>query len=165
MHGSRTGAATRQHPFSIRSNKMVRKVFVLGLVAIVALLVALPVAAAPGQPVFSGSVYGDGQAWGTKFTTVLPAPNGNEQSYDKLFAFTNGAEGQLAVAEAAPGNSDYNGGRWIVYTATWQMENPPVATSYAQVMAYVAGGQLEVTAGSPAGGPPPYFQCPLLPVK
>ena len=34
-------------------------------------------------------------AWGTKVTTVLPEPKGNNlHSFDRLFVFTNGAEGQ-----------------------------------------------------------------------
>ena len=78
--------------------------------------------------------------------------------------FTNGVEGQMAVAEAAPGNPDYNGGRWISYTATWVAGEPALLTSYAEVMAAVAAGDLVVSLGAPGDGPD-YFQCPLLPVK
>lgn len=127
----------------------------------------------PGKPNFSPSVYGDGKAWGTKGAATIPGPNGhNEQSFDKLFVFMNAPTGQIPVAEAAPGNPNYNGGRWFTHTAIWTqsgmefyMGNLPVLTSYGDIMYNVSQGFLMVTPGSPAGGPPPYFECPLLPVK
>lgn len=126
----------------------------------------------PGKPDFGPHIYADGVAWGTKVTTVLPAPNENsERSFDKLFVFTNGADGQLLVGEAAPGNTAYNGGRWETYTATWTeagiaVHDPlPVLRSYGEIMIHENLGHLDVVEGPPPGGPPPYFQCPLLPVK
>jgi hypothetical protein len=134
------------------------------------LLVAVPVLALPGKPDFGPHVYADGVAWGTKVTTPLPAPNGNnEHSFDKFFIITNNA--QLPVGEAAPRNPAYNGGRWETYTATWTAagmaaHDPlPVLMSYADIMLHQSLGHLDVVEGSPPGGPPPYFQCPLLPVK
>jgi hypothetical protein len=114
-------------------------------------------------PNFSAGVYGDGQAWGTKGTTTLPAPNeNNQQSYDKIYVFTNGAEGQLPVAEAAPGNPNYNGGRWWAQMATWTADAPspaPVLTSYDELMEYAGQGLITIVDAAN------YFQCPLLPVK
>ena len=116
-----------------------------------------------GKPNFSAGVYADGKAWGTKATTSLPAPNGkNNQSFDKIFVFTNGAAGQLPVGEAAPGNPNYNGGRWSVHTATWIEDLPhpkPVLTSYDEVMFHYSLGHLIIEDAET------YFQCPLLPVK
>jgi hypothetical protein len=116
-----------------------------------------------GKPDFSAGVYADGEAWGTKATTSLPAPNGkNNQSFDKIFVFTNGAEGQLPVGEAAPRNPNYNGGRWWVHTATWIDDLPHakvVLTSYEDVMFHYALGHLIIADAET------YFQCPLLPVK
>jgi hypothetical protein len=67
------------------------------------------------------------------------------------------------VGEAAPGNPAYNGGRWATYTVTWKVGSTPVLlTSYSEVMGHA--GDLMIEQGSPAGGPPAYFQCPLLPV-
>jgi len=124
------------------------------------------------QPNFSAALYGDGEVWGTKGTTALPAPNGkNVQSFDKLFVFVNGAPGQLPVSEAAPGNPQYNGGRWFTQTVMWTAEGMeahdplPVLMSYDEIMLHLNLGHLAIAPGSPAGGPPPYFQCPLLPVK
>lgn len=124
------------------------------------------------QPNFSPAVYGDGQVWGTKGTADLPAPTAhNEQSFDKLFVFVNGAAGQLPVSEAAPGNPDYNGGRWFTHTVMWTEEGMnahdplPVLMSYDEILFHQSLGHLAIAPGSPDGGPREYFQCPLLPVK
>jgi hypothetical protein len=152
---------------------MFRKVSSVLFLVVLSLVVALPAFAdQPANvggglgnkaPDFSAGVYADGQAWGTKGTTTLPAPtDSNAQSYDVIFAFTNGADGQLAVAEASPGNPAYNGGRWTAFSATW-VDNPShakvVLTSYAQVMEYVGYGDIMIQNVHS------YFQCPLLPVK
>ncbi|MCL7454973.1 MAG: hypothetical protein M8467_18200 [Anaerolineae bacterium] len=154
---------------------MVRRVGVVMFLAVLSLVVAIPVALADqpdmvgglgnSSPNFGPGVYADGVAWGTKGTTFLPAPNeDNQQSFDALYVFTNGVAGQLPVSEAGPGNPMYNGGRWFTHTVTWADPSAAVLiTSYAELMAHMA--ELEITEGSPEGGPPAYFQCPLLPVK
>lgn len=142
---------------------MLRRISLVMLVLALGLVFAATAYADPGKPNFSAGVYGDGEAWGTKATTSLPGPNGkNDQSFDKIFVFTNGAEGQLPVSEAAPGNPNYNGGRWSVYTATWIDELPHpkiVLTSYEDVMFHYNLGHLIIADAET------YFQCPLLPVK
>ena len=152
---------------------MLRKLSLIVFVMILGLSVAVPAFADQPDhvggglgnkaPNFSAGVFGDGAAWGTKGTTSLPAPTEhNAQSYDKIFVVTNGADGQLPVAEAAPGNPDYNGGRWTVQLATWADDVPhaiPVLTSYEDVMLHYGLGHLEIS------GADTYFQCPLLPVK
>jgi hypothetical protein len=152
---------------------MFRKTSLIMFVVVLSLVVAVPaVADKPDNvggglgnkaPDFSAGVYADGEAWGTKGTTSLPAPNGkNDQSFDMIFVVTNGAEGQLPVGEAAPGNSNYNGGRWWVHTATWIDDLPhpkPVLTSYDDVMVHYELGHLIIADAEV------YFQCPLLPVK
>lgn len=130
------------------------------------------VVAAPGQPNFSPAVYGDGEVWGTKGTTVLPAPNEyNRQSFDALYAITNSnnPQGQLPVSEAAPGNPAYSGGRWFTHTVEWTEQafldhgTVPILKSEADVLQHEGLGHLVITPGSFPGGPPVYFQCPLLP--
>ncbi len=128
--------------------------------------------AAKGQPNFTPSVYADGIAWGTKATTTIPAPNNsNLQSFDILYVIINGADGQLPVGDASPGNPFYNGGRWFTHTAVWTEDGMiahdplPVVRSYDEIMIHYDLGHLDIYPGSPAGGPPEYFQCPLLPVK
>ncbi len=127
----------------------------------------------PGKPNFSPALYADGEVWGTKGTTDLPPPNEhNMQSFDKLFIFIGSAgPGQLPVAEAAPGNPSYNGGRWFTHLVTWTEsyvdahDSLPVLTSYDEIMLHHDLGDLSIVPGSPGGGPATYFQCPLLPVK
>jgi hypothetical protein len=125
-------------------------------------------AALEGKPNFGAQLYGDDEIWGTKGAAALDAPTENNlQSFDRLVVVTNGVSGQLPVAEAAPGNPAYNGGRWFTHTATWVSGTPVLLTSYDDVMKYEAMGHLDVTAGSPGGpgAPPDYFECPMLPHK
>lgn len=142
---------------------MVRKLTLAIVVLALGLVFAVPTFA--GAPNFSPQIYADGEAWGTKGVTELPAPTeDNVQSYDKLFVITNGVEGQLPVSEAAPGNPNYNGGRWFTHTVTWDDDaNRVLLTSYDDILEH--SDDLTITAGSPDGGPLPYFECPLLPVK
>jgi hypothetical protein len=138
------------------------------------LLTAGLAAANPGQPNFSAALWGDGKLWGTKGATALPAPNEyNRQSFDNLYVVTNSnnPQGQLPVAEAAPGNPNFNGGRWFTHTVEWTAEGflahgiVPVLTSYEEIKLHEGLGHLVVTPGSFPGGPPVYFECPLLPAK
>lgn len=140
-------------------------------VTLALIVVAGVTSANPGAPNFGPVLYGDGEVWGTKGAAALPAPNGhNDQSFDKLFVIINGAPGQLPVAEAAPRNPAYNGGRWFTHTAMWTADgiaahNPlPVLMSYADIQLHQDLGHLAIAPGSPPGGPPTYFECPLLPV-
>ena len=138
------------------------------------LLMAQSVNANPGQPNFMPSLYGDGEVWGTKGTTTLPAPTpANRQSFDNLYVVTNSnnPQGQLPVSEAAPGNPEYNGGRWFTHTVEWTATGfqshgiVPVLTSDEDIDLHESLGHLVVTPGSFPNGPPVYFQCPLLPTK
>ena len=153
---------------------MWRKPVLLATVLAIALLAAVPAFAAPGKPNFGPGLWADGRTWGTKGTTALPAATEkNVQSFDKLFIVinSNNPAGQMPVGEAAPGNPMYNGGRWYTHTVAWTQAGfdahgtVPVLTSYAELMHHAGLGHLDITAGSPDGGPPPFFQCPLLPVK
>lgn len=152
---------------------MIRKLLfkVLGIMLTTTTLSAF---ANPGQPNFMPALYGDGKVWGTKGTTSLPAPNENNlQSFDALYVITNSnnPQGQLPVSEAAPGNTDYNGGRWFTHTVEWTASGfmghgiVPILTSLADIEHHQSLGHLVITPGSFPGGPPVYFQCPLLPTK
>ena len=134
---------------------MKNKVFTLAMVLVLLLVAAAPAFAA--GPNFGSAIYADDVTWGTKGTTSLPAPNeDNRQSYDGLFKFTNGVEGQIPVAEAAPGNPAYNGGRWIEYFVTFT-GMPEMVTSYDQLSALADVGLVTIVESGN------YFQCPLLP--
>ncbi len=151
-----------------------RRFAAIAMVVALAMSFAVPALADPGQPSFAPEVYADGDVFGTKAATALPAPKGNEQSFDKLFVIvnSNNPAGQLPVAEAAPGPG-YNGGRWATQTVEWTEAGfadhgmVPVLTSYDEVMVHYSLGHLDITPGSPGGpgAPPDYFLCPLLPVK
>lgn len=138
------------------------------------LTVAQVASANPGQPNFMPSLYGDGEVWGTKGTTTLPAPNeANRQSFDNLYVITNSnnPQGQLPVSEAAPGNTEYNGGRWFTHTVEWTADGfiahgiVPILKSDEEIEHHHSLGHLVITPGSFPNGPPVYFQCPLLPTK
>jgi hypothetical protein len=138
------------------------------------LLLSFSNIAAAGSPNFGSAIYADGETYGTKGTTNLPAPTANNlQSFDALYVVTNSnnPQGQLAVAEAAPGNPAYNGGRWFTHTVEWTAAGfmeyglVPVLKSAADVQFNADMGYLVVTPGSFPGGPSVYFQCPLLPDK
>lgn len=138
---------------------MIKKSALVALVVAISLVFVVPAFAA--APNFGPAIYADDEAWGTKGTADLPAPTEkNRQSFDGLFKITNGVEGQLAVAEAAPGNPAYNGGRWIEYFVEFVDPTEAVlVTSYAQLHALEMDGKVTKTESGA------YFQCPLLPVK
>ena len=151
----------------LRKTSSILFVVLLGLMAAIPAFADQPDHVGGGlgnkAPDFGAGVYADGQTWGTKGTTSLPAPNdNNQQSFDMIFVVTNGAEGQMPVGEAAPGNPMYSGGRWWLHTATWIEDLPhpkPVLTSYDEVMLHAGLGHLIIADAQV------YFQCPLLPVK
>lgn len=141
-------------------------------VSLTALALALAAIAWAAAPNFGPAIYADGEVWGTKGLSELPPPNGhNDQSFDKLFMFVNGAPGQLAVSEASPRNKNYNGGRWNAQTVMWTQagldaynQMPPVLMSYGEIMTEAGLNHLAIAHGN-AGDGPDYFLCPLLPVK
>jgi len=143
------------------------------LILITILMLAFAAPALASAPNFGPAIYGDGQVWGTKGTATLPEPTeANLQSFDGIYIFTNSnnPDGQLPVAEAAPGNPSFNGGRWIAYTVQWTdaafaaYGTVPLLKSFDEVMAQYNLGYLSINLGHP-NRPSPYFQCPLLPVK
>jgi hypothetical protein len=87
----------------------------------------------------------------TDFTrTGAPA-----DTYDAIYAL---GAGLLNVAEAAPGDRDYNGGRWQVFGIEWHVD-PYQLTSAEDVWAAHAGGELTV-----ADEPMASFECPVIPL-
>lgn len=158
---------------------MSRRLSLALVIAALALLVAVPVYALPGAPNFGAGLWADDEMWGTKVTTPLPAPVGNNaHSFDGFFFITDpgwvasdGPAGWLQppVMESAPGNSDYNGGRWVTIRVTvtdaGDIDFP--LTSYAEILQEEAEGNLTIGNAPESDGAHPwlYFQCPLLPYK
>lgn len=88
-----------------------RRVLLPAVVALVAAAVAAPAQAAAGPP--GGTIYVDDVAWRTVATpTSLP----DRGPFDVIYVFPDCAD-CASVSESAPGDRDYNGGRWKVVAA------------------------------------------------
>ena len=137
-----------------------RKTIVIVIAALLAIgLIAAPASAArggvQGSPIIEDLIWADGDLYGTILQKGLNY-NGNESSYDKLFLVPD----QNPVAEAAPGNSDYNGGRWLPTPVEWaDGATPYELTSYADVHAAAVAGDLIIGASDTGAA----FLCPLIP--
>jgi len=118
--------------------------------ALSAALVAGPVAA--GGPPAVG-FYVDGALYRTIGTpTDLSGTGAPAHSFDVIYAL---GDGLLNVAEAKPGDRDYNGGRWMVTAVEWHT-TPTQLTSAEGVLAAAAAGDLSI------GGVVKYFVCPVI---
>lgn len=77
-------------------------------------------------------------------------------TYDAIYAL---GDGLINVAESKPGDTDYNGGRWLVYPVTWGAGVTPVQyTNDADILAAALAGDLTI------GDPVKSFVCPVIPV-
>jgi hypothetical protein len=77
-------------------------------------------------------------------------------TYDKIYNLGTG----INVAEAKPGDRDFNGGRWAVYAVTWSAGVTPVQyTNDQQILAAQAAGLLTIGAE-----PVKLFFCNVAPV-
>ncbi len=91
------------------------------------------------------------------FTGVnAPRDLPNHGAFDTIYVL---GPGLMAVADAAPGDTDYNGGRWEVRLVTWLTIAPTQFTNDAQVDAAVAAGQIELSDVVRR------FECPLIPLR
>jgi len=139
------------------------------LVLVVALSLMWMTAAHAKATRVAEAIWGHGQLYDTVITpaTFVSPP---EHSTDMIYSFDmSGLMGQRAVADAAPGDRDYNGGRWSVQMAVFTDLGKEVhdtdndgyvddeLTSADQVMMMVDLGHIEVF---PANF---YFECPMLP--
>lgn len=118
-----------------------------------------------------GRVYANGTLWRTNVVHVLddrPHPE------DKLYFLHDGTKPIVAradvsatqaspfVSEAAPGDRDWNGGKWVTYSASVTdidafNDDAPLASDESILDA----DYVDVTLGNPGFGPPNYFICPL----
>jgi hypothetical protein len=66
-----------------------------------------------------------------------------DSTYDRIYAL---GAGLANVAEAKPGDTDFNGGRWAVYAVTWAAGVTPVQlTNDHDVLAWEAAGMLSIS--------------------
>ena len=121
---------------------------------LLATLFAAP-AAAGGPPDLA--FYVDGVRYRTIGTpTDLSNTGAPAHSFDRIYALG----GSLAnVAEAKPGDRDYNGGRWMVLPVTWHTSAVQL-TSAEQVLDYSEAGLLSI-----ATTPAKMFVCPVIPAN
>ncbi len=98
--------------------------------------------------------YVDGQLYRTVGTpTDFSGTGAPASTYDRIYALGSGLRN---VAEAKPGDTDYNGGRWMVLAVEWNV-TPVQLTSDSEVLAYAAAGKL--TIGTT---PLRQFLCPVI---
>lgn len=119
--------------------------------------------------VVSSAIWSHGNLYGTVATdTEFKSPP--ENTTDVLFNFAeSGLEGQRSVSEAAPGDRDYNGGRWNVMAVAYTEaglaffdddEDGTVdfeLTSAEEVLEAAEMGLITITKANF------YFVCPLRP--
>jgi len=134
------------------------------------LLLATPLYAAPATRV-AGAIWAHDALYDTVVTdTAFHLPPA--QSTDTLYNFMlSGLTGQRSVSVSAPGDPDFNGGRWAVklavFTASGKAVHDPDGdgtvnfelTSSDDVYRHIALGHLEIIDTGI------YFECPLLPRK
>jgi hypothetical protein len=78
-------------------------------------------------------------------------------TYDKIYALGTGL---INVAEAKPGDRDFNGGRWAVYPITWAPGVTPVQlTNDHDILAWAEADLLSI-----AESPVKLFFCSVSPV-
>ena len=127
----------------------------ISLLAGTGLLLALAVGpvAAGGPP--SVGFYVDDALYRTVGTpSDFSGTGAPAHSFDHIYALGNGL---MNVADAKPGDRDFNGGRWMVLPIDWHT-TPVQLTNDAQIHAYANAGLLSV------GDPVKLFECPVIPL-
>ncbi len=99
--------------------------------------------AAGGPP--SLSFYADDVRWRTVGTPTDFTDTGAPAStFDRIYVLGNGL---INVADAAPGDPGFRGGRWAVYPVTWAPGVTPVQyTDAGEVLQAAADGLLTIAA-------------------
>jgi hypothetical protein len=133
----------------------VRKILNLIPSTIAALALSATVVFAGNGPPAVG-FYVDGDLFRTINTpTDLSGTGAPAHSFDTIYALGGSL---INVAEAAPGDRDYNGGRWTVLPVTWNV-TPVQLTSAEQVLAFESMDKLEIGTS-----PVAQFVCPAIPM-
>ena len=125
----------------------------LGAATLLAAVSTTALAGGPPGPAF----YVDGDLYRTVGTpTDFSTTGAPEHSFDTVYQFfgviTN-------VASSAPGDRDFNGGRWMVIGATWNVAPYPLY-SEEEVLAAEAAGDITLT-----DDPIKWFECPVIPMR
>lgn len=121
---------------------------VLGLGVLAAFALSAVAFAQPAGPP-GGKIYAHDEAYKTVGTPTALPDNG---PFDQIYVLG----GTLAnVADAAPGDPDWNGGRWEVHMITWNVTMTQY-TNAEDVLAAAARGDLTI------GPVVKRFECPLI---
>jgi len=105
--------------------------------------------------------YVDGHLYRTVVTpTDFSGTGAPAHSYDRIFVLgPNPAGGDfMNVAEAKPGDRDFNGGRWMVTPVDWRSMTPTQVTNADLLIAWEEQGLIAF------GAPVKYFECPVIPL-
>jgi hypothetical protein len=123
----------------------------LALAAVAIVMTASSLALAGGPP--AGLIYAHDQQFKTIGTpTDLP----NHGPFDTIYVLG----GELAnVADAAPGDMEFNGGRWEVRPITWLTISPTQFTNAEQVKSAAMAGQISI------GDVVKRFECPMITIR
>ena len=122
---------------------------------------------AAAEPEF-GRVWANDELWRTKVATVLderPSPE------DRIYFLHDGsrpvveavpAQGSPFVSESAPGDREWNGGKWTHFSAeVTDLDRFADDAPLTSAAAILERDYIDVTFGRPGFGPPDYFVCPL----
>ena len=133
----------------------------------------VPISSAEATVIHQGAVWNDGQLYGTVLTPTLLPDNAPDISFDKLYNFDNsGLRGQRSVSDAAPGDRDYNGGRWMIFAVTFTSLGKSIhdpdgdgvvnveLKSEEKVLEHEILGHIVIS-----DEPIKRFECPLIPAK
>lgn len=130
--------------------------------SLIFLLLLISAPAIWAQP--ESAFYVDGMVYRTIAT---PAHLPDHGPKDGLFVF-QGLDGQMPIAEAKPGDRDYNGGRWQVYFVSFTESGMDAhdpdgdgmvnfqLTSWEAVYEHIGLGHLEISGMGPS------FVCPVI---
>lgn len=132
-----------------------RTAFVRAALSGLALLVVglpVPATAQQGGPPANQIYANDELFTGVNAPRDLP----NQGEFDTIYVLGSGL---ASVADAGPGDPDYNGGRWEVHLVTWNTVEPTQFTNDEQVEAAAAAGQITISDVVRR------FECPLVPMR
>ena len=128
-----------------------RRLMTLALAGALSLSLLASAASAGGPPAVG--FYVDGRLFRTIGTpTDLTGTGAPPHTFDALYDL---GAGLISVAEAKPGDRDYNGGRWMVRSITWNT-TPTQLTSAEAVLA--AAAESDLTIGPVVRS----FVCPVI---
>lgn len=129
---------------------LLRRTLLVPALALVVVSLGSVASAQLGPP--GGTIYAGDRLFQTVGT---PADLPDHGKFDTIYALGNGLAN---VAEAAPGEPGFNGGRWEVRMVTFLTIAPTQFTNAADVEAAAAAGQISI------GPVVRRFECPLIPI-